>query len=327
MRLHECTYETFSALAAENPSVAVTMLPELGGKLVSLRDLRTEHEWLWRSDRLKLSRQPHGASYIQQADVGGWDECFPTVAPCVYPLAPYQPRPLPDHGDLWSQAWTTEVQESARELRIAGSCRGVTLPCTFCRTLTLPSDAARIDMAYEVRNCGDQPLAFIWSAHPLFTLSPGMRLEFPRGSRFNSYSATAATHLPRSIGLEWPFTVYSDEREIALDPLPGPDAGIAFKIWSEPLTEGWATLSAPQGSLRFGFDVAEIPQIALWLNAGGWSGIGGEPYCNLALEPCIGAQDSLEEAILKYGQYGLLPPGASRRWHLAVELHTSTRPE
>ncbi|MDP9381556.1 MAG: hypothetical protein M3Q29_15690 [Chloroflexota bacterium] len=35
----------------------------------------------------------------------------------------------------------------------------------------------------------------------------------------------------------------------------------------------------------------------LRVRAGGWSGTGGQPYYNLALEPCIGAQDSLQEAV------------------------------
>jgi galactose mutarotase-like enzyme len=232
---------------------------------------------------------------------------------------------VPDHGDVWSQPWYTETMETDSELRIVGGCRTLTLPCTFSRTLTLGRDA-RVGLAYEVRNCGNAPVAFIWSAHPLFALAPGMRLEFPPQTRFNVYSAPPPTELPLQVNLHWPFAVRRGVHPIALDPLPGADAGIAFKIWSEPLVAGWAVLHAPQGALCLHFDVAQIPQIAVWLNAGGWSGIGGEPYYNLALEPCIGAQDSLAEAVLKYRQYVLLSPGESRHWSLEVELQASNRP-
>jgi galactose mutarotase-like enzyme len=326
MKVLSRTWDSFEAIEVEDGSIAVTMLPELGGKLVSLRDLRTGYEWLWRSTRVPLARHPHGTAYIEKADTGGWDECFPTVAPCNYPLQPQHAQHVPDHGDVWAQQWQAEVTTSDDEVRIAGSCRTVTLPCLFSRTLRLRRGTARIELTYEVSNCGSAPVAFIWSAHPLFVLAPGMRLEFPPQARFNVYSATPTTRLAQRTGLQWPFAVCNGSAPVTLDPLPGPDAGIAFKIWSEPLTLGWAALQASQGRLSLHFDVAQIPQIALWLNAGGWSGIGGEPYYNLALEPCIGAQDSLEEAVLKYRQYVRLPPGDSRRWSLEVALQASTRP-
>ena len=320
MNLQQLKHGAFDMLAADNGHIAVTMLPELGGKLLSLRDLRTGHEWLWQSERIALARQPYGVSYIQHADSGGWDECFPTVAPCRYPFGPTTSVILPDHGDVWSQTWVTDVLQTDTTLQISGSCRTVALPCTFTRTLVLSAGQPRLDLFYEARNYSSAPLAFIWSAHPLLRLLPGMRLHFPANARFHRYSATPATELPRARDLRWPFTLRNGVRAIALDPLPGYEAGIAFKIWSEPLSEGWATLQAPQGQLHFRFDVQQIPQIALWLNAGGWSGIGGAPYCNLALEPCIGAQDSLEEAVLEHRQYALLPGGASRHWQLTTEL-------
>ena len=327
MHLRQASFESFVALEMENESIALTLLPELGGKLISLRDLRAGHEWLWRSTRLPLARHTHGASYIEVADTGGWDECFPTVAPCVYPLSPYRGRALPDHGDVWSQPWATEVQQSREQLLIASTCRSVTLPCTFSRRLRLRGAAPTLEMAYEVHNQGRDAVAFIWSAHPLFALSAGMRLQVPPDARFNVYSTTPTSALPDGRGLQWPFTVHSDGHAVALDPLPGPDAGIAFKIWSDPLSAGWATLDAPRAALHLRFDVSEVPQLAVWLNAGGWSGIGGAPYYNLALEPCIGAQDSLAEAVLKYDRYVLLAAGELRRWNLQIELQAKSRPE
>ena len=79
-------------------------------------------------------------------------------------------------------------------------------------------------------------------------------------------------------------------------------------------------VAAQDGKLRLEFDPAEIPQIGLWLNLGAWSGTGGKPYYNLALEPCIGAQDALLEAVQKYHLYRTLGPGEESSWHLTVRL-------
>jgi hypothetical protein len=68
------------------------------------------------------------------------------------------------------------------------------------------------------------------------------------------------------------------------------------------------------------WDVTLLPQLALWINLGYWAAVGGEPYYNLGLEPCIGAQDSLAEAVTRSQQYALLPAGATRSWWLEVEL-------
>jgi galactose mutarotase-like enzyme len=314
MHISESARHSFRMIEASNGSIALAVLAELGAKIVSLRDLRSGREWLWSSDRIPLARHPYGVSYTQNADTGGWDECFPTVAACEYPLAPYRGVSVPDHGDLWSQAWRTQVAQSADEICIAAACDAIALPCEFSRSLSLRPGAARVDMSYAVRNKGSHELAFIWSAHPLLRIEPGMVLEFPASARFNVYSAAPGTNLEQGRGLSW--------HDLRLDPLPGPDARIAFKIWSDRLAEGWACLRANDGALRMRFDVAQIPQVALWLNAGGWSGIGGEPYYNIALEPCIGAQDSLAEAVTLYREYATLRPGETRRWALTVELDT-----
>jgi galactose mutarotase-like enzyme len=320
--VEERTRHSFHTIEANNGLIALAVLPELGAKILSLRDLRTAREWLWTSDRLPLSRQPYGVSYIKNADTGGWDECFPTVAACDYPADEPPGLALPDHGDLWSQPWTSSVQRHDERLDIVTACSGIALPCEFTRSLSLRAGAASVDMHYTVRNVGAYDIAFIWSAHPLLRIEEGMTLEFPVSARFNVYSATARTQLPRRYGLHWPMPVRRDGRDIQLEPLPGPEAGVAFKIWSEPLNEGWSRLVARDGALTMRFDVAEIPQVALWVNVGGWSGIGGEPYFNIALEPCIGAQDSLAEAVKHYRQYAILRSGETRRWALTVELET-----
>jgi galactose mutarotase-like enzyme len=316
----ERTRHSFHTIEASNGLIALGVLPELGAKIVSLRDLRSGREWLWTSDRVPLARHPYGVSYIENADTGGWDECFPTVAACDYPLEPHRGAPLPDHGDMWAQAWSNKVVRSADRIEIVTSCSAIVVPCVLSRTLILRPDTAQLELRYQVHNTGSYEVAFIWSAHPLLRIEPGMALEFPTSARFNVYSATARTHLSKRHGLHWPMSVRSEGRDIVIDPLPGPDAGVAFKIWSEPLAEGWARLIANDGSLQLRFDVAEIPQIALWLNAGGWTGIGGEPYYNIALEPCIGAQDSLAEAVTHYHQYAIVRPRETRRWALTVDL-------
>ena len=304
----------FEVLHFSNGVVAVDLVPALGGKLSSLRDLRTGREWLWRSDQLPWRQLPYGTSYVEQADTGGWDECFPTVAACRYPG---QNLELPDHGEVWSSAWETAVEPVADGVTVTTVAYGKQLTYRFTRVLTLKGGADRLQLDYTVDEVG-QDLDVIWSAHPLFRIESGMSVALPDDAVLRVFSVDAG-ELPAE-PLRWPFVLQGASGPVDLATLPGPEAGVAFKVWTEPLSEGWAELRARDGRLRFSFDVAEVPQVGLWLNAGGWSGTGGEPYWNLALEPCIGAQDSLQEAVEVHDFYRRIPAGSTAHWSLGVEL-------
>jgi galactose mutarotase-like enzyme len=301
--------QAFRTLRLSNGRLEVLAMPELGGKLASLRDLHSGREWLWRSDRLADKRHSYGTSYITEADTGGWDECFPTVAACPDPAGGLD---WPDHGELWSQAWENQQDD----LSLHTVAHGVQHPYRFERTLRLHPEEARLELHYRVRNEGNKPLDYIWSSHPLFRLEPGMRLKFPLSARFRLFYKPDDTHLEGSEPYTWPLTA----NDLDLSSLPGPEAGIAIKIWSEPQTEGWAELVASQGRLRFEFNPLEVPQLGLWLNLGGWTGTGGPPYYNLALEPCIGAQDSLFEAVQTHHLYRTLRPAEEATWALTLRL-------
>jgi hypothetical protein len=67
--------------------------------------------------------------------------------------------------------------------------------------------------------------------------------------------------------------------------------------------------------LELTFAIDEIPHVGLWINHGGWSpGKRMKPYQNFTLQPCIGAPDTLEEALGAWKSAHWLDSGASRRW-------------
>jgi hypothetical protein len=314
------TIDGFDAIYADTGALALTLLPDLGGKIASLRDMRSGREWLWRNPRLAYARLPHGSSYVLHADTGGWDECFPTVAECEYPSPPWAGAAIQDHGELWSQAAALDVEEDAGGVALRTRWRGVALPYTFERTLRLAAGSARLRAEYAVSNEADAAIQFIWSAHPLLAIEPGMRLLVPPAARFNCYFSIPTGLLAERSGIAFPLAVRAGAREIDLASLPDASAGISLKLWSDRLDEGWATLRASDGGLHMRWDTALLPQLAFWMNLGGGAADGGEPYFNLGLEPCIGAQDSLAEAVQGANLFETLPPRGSRAWWMEVEL-------
>ncbi len=317
----------FEGVRVENGLVSMVLIPALGGKLSSLRDLRTGREWLWRNPRAGFRAHAYGASYVRDANEGGWDECFPTVAECEYPLSPWRGVKVPDHGEIWSQPWNLSITRSKDgALSLCTAAAGQQFPYRFERTISLRPASSTFRLDYTLTSYADRNMAFIWSAHPLFSIEPGMRVEVPHDAAFNTFSSLPADAIPTTKAFSWPPEIHSGDRQVNLLELPVglqlPE-GFAFKIWSMALSIGQAALYTADGKLEFAFDPRSVPQLGIWLNIGGWAGDGGEPFEHLAIEPCIGAQDSLQEAVEKFDTYAVLPAGATREWWLEVSLDTA----
>jgi len=312
------TIEGFNSLSIQTGVMELSIIPELGGKINSLRDSRTGREWLWRHPRFVYKRVPHGSSYTAQSDTGGWDECFPSVAQCEYPSAPWQGAAIQDHGELWSQAAEFEMDEQEGRVKLHTRWQGIVLPYTFTRVITLNENSAIVHIDYEVVNNADWPINYVWCIHPLLAIEPDMELHLPPSARFNVGGSIPQNLVSPEKNLQYPFAVSG----LNFPTLPEISAGLAIKIWSDPLPpgEGWAALCARDGELRMRWDVTLLPQVAAWMNFGAWAADGGASYFNLGLEPCIGAQDSLADAVTRHNLFATVPPRGSKTWWLEIEL-------
>jgi galactose mutarotase-like enzyme len=314
----QTTVSGFPAIALRSEEIEVVAIPSLGMKLTHLRRLRRGREWLWRSGQIPLATPQPGASYVETADSGGWDECFPTVGPSPVPGAPPETPPLPDHGELWSAPWTSSVYEHAEGVTLAGTAQGVQLPYEFHREVTLDRDLPLVRLRYRVRHTGDAPFPWIWSAHPLFNVQPGTMLSLPGVRQVKLDAVHGRDDLRRDDVVSWPE---------AIGGTPGPftfpeKSGWAVKLFGDVGPEGRMILTDPREGerLEIGVRAEEVPQVGVWINCGGWAPPGRRPYYNLALEPCIGAPDRLQDAVEAWDTAQTLESGEERSWEVEVRL-------
>ena len=301
----------FPAVALRSEQVEVIVIPALAGKLSNLRRLRGR-EWLWRNDQIPLASPSVGASYVETADSGGWDECFPTVGPC--PMPGDEKLMLPDHGELWSLPWDSRVYDFAGGTAFTGTARGQLLPYDFHREVILDRDEPVVRFHYRLRHLGETPFHWIWSAHPLFNVQPGTMLTLPSVHQVRVDAAVGRPEL-RGETMPWP-------------PEGGgsfifPETGSwALKLFGDIGASGRAILTDPREGERLELVIPadSIPQVGLWINCRGWAPPGKEPYYNLALEPCIGAPDRLDDAVDRWKLAQLLKPGEVREWGFEVRL-------
>jgi len=306
-RFVQAAYRGLPALICRSPFCTVTVLPTWGAKIASLLDA-DGREWLWHNPHLPWQLPGAASSYVREADIGGWDECFPAVGAGPYPLPPWQGRPIRDHGEVWAHAW--ELEDAADGLRLTTT--GDEFPYRLTRTLRVAADEPAFELAYELTNLSDAPFAHLWCAHPLLAIKPGMHLLLPTGSPVRT------TSRPLRERFTWPRA-----GELDLSQVPAQDAGWAAKLYVGPLSEGWAALRDPETGreLRFEFDPTHVAFVGLWLNYGAWSGTGSAPYFNLGLEPCTGVPDDLAAAVSPaWNAFATVAGRSTRTWSVRVRI-------
>jgi hypothetical protein len=271
----------FDLHALRNEGIELEVAPELGAKVVSLKNLRTGRDWFAPATGLKLFRNRRGDDFAT-SPLLGWDECLPTVAACRW-----EGRELPDHGEVWSAPWRVEAHE-AHKLRTSLSLP--LSPFKFTRTLLLQGHV--LAATYSLGNLSDRPEKFLWAMHPLITPRVGDRIELKAEAR------------RQLIGAPW------------LDTLDfGARAPACAKVFARNLTEGHAAVVNDRTGDRLALEwnAVEMGALGIWLTRGGWNGCH-----HLALEPTTTAADSLAVAAAE-GQCGIIAPRSTRTW--SVRLH------
>jgi galactose mutarotase-like enzyme len=315
MSFRQTSVTGFPAIALAGDEIEVVAVPSLGMKLTNLRRPRGR-EWLWRSSQIALAPGVPGASYVDTADSGGWDECFPTVGACPMPGRP--DIMLPDHGELWSAPWNSSVYEGPDGTTLAAATRGRLLPYEFQREVTADPHEPVVHLRYRLRNTGDAAFPWIWSSHPLWNVQPGTTLDVPGMTQVKVDAVHGRDDLARNDMVSWPGGIADGP----VFTFPPPTAGWAMKVFGDVGPEGRMVLTDPRQGERLELRVAqaEVPQVGIWINCAGWAPPGKQPYYNLALEPCIGAPDRLDQAVEEWHMAQTLAPGEERRWSVSARL-------
>jgi galactose mutarotase-like enzyme len=307
----------FPAIALRSAELEVVVVPTIGMKLTNLRR-RRGREWLWRNEQIPLAQPRPDASFVETADSGGWDECFPTVGASPIPDAPEDSPWLPDHGELWSAQWASSVYEHAGGTTLAATTTGRMLPYEFQRELTLDPHEPLLRIRYRVRNSGGSPFPWIWCAHPLLNVQPGSTLELPSTRQVKLDAVHGLPELTRGDIVSWPDGLGGEGGRFTF----AEDGAWAAKLFGDVGPSGRMVLTDPHRGERLEIMVRpdEVPQAGIWINHRGWAPPGRLPYYNLGLEPAIGAPDRLDEAGREWNAAQSLEPGVERSWGLEVRL-------
>jgi galactose mutarotase-like enzyme len=275
----------FEVYVLGNQEVEVSVVPELGAKIISLKNLRTGREWMWHPPGgLELFRNSPEDNFSRSPLVG-LDECLPTIEPCVW-----RGRKLPDHGEAWSAEWSVD-EEAWQKGALKTSVRLEISPFDFERTLELDENCVRL--SYQLSNRSTSPEYFLWAMHPLLSLEAGDRLVLPASTR------------SLLNGEGWLDAVDSA--------IPN---GNCSKLLAGPLTEGFGGIHNSKTGERFDceWNAVENNGLGLWLTRGGWHG-----HHHFAIEPTNAGADALTEAVSREW-CGTVAAGGSATWQVRFRI-------
>jgi hypothetical protein len=229
----------------------VLIVPALGGKIAQME--LGGHQWLWTSDVTPYSLPDENASYLETADTGGYDECFPTVGSSKVPtwVRGFGGTQLPDHGELWSQTPTIEVRTSPEGHSATTTWMGRRMPYRFTREVRV-TPTGDVECDYEATNTGQDRVPFIWSAHPTLNLTSATRIEFPAATRMHVYTQHEIALGVGATDLRWPM-VRSSGRLLDMSYPFGVAKRYACKLFLE-MREGRAAII--EAGLRCGSTAA-----------------------------------------------------------------------
>lgn len=252
-----------------------------GAKIVSLVD-RHDYDWLL-APRELVPEARNGASFTA-AEMGGWDECAPSIVEAAAPDG----RPVPDHGDLWDVAWVGDGES------LTG--HGRSLDYDLRRSIRSAPGGLRFD--YTVVAAGN--ISFLWAAHPQFAAPTGSRVLLDAVEVVDVLDERA----PRRM---W---------SAAIDGIDSVEPGGCRKVFAAPEHPvASAALEIPgRGRLTLRWPTEIAPYLGVWFDRGAYA---REPV--IALEPSTGFYDSLATAV-GYGRVLELQAGRPVQWSVEVSV-------
>jgi galactose mutarotase-like enzyme len=273
-----------------NRQIALTLEPAFGARVTSLTDLASGRQWLVPGDCAD------GDAYLGD-QARGWDECFPTVGVCRHHGWGGLMR---DHGELWAREWLVTHD--------ANTCMATydDPRFTFGRSLNLQGASVIAD--YQVTNRSPKTLPYLWSQHALLATTPAdhISLQGITDMRVNGQP------------VDWP---NHPERDLSVVGLA--DEGFALKLYGHAENPASASVTGPDGGIRFDWSGTDIPAFGLWLDYGGWP--PGRPVHQVALEPATAPADDLVQAEAT-GRSIYLAPAETHRWSVRITLTPPSEP-
>lgn len=283
MPISDLLFQGAQALALENELLKAVILPAHGGKVASLWYRPARFELLFQNPKGQFRPARCGDDFSEY-EACGFDEAFPTVDACTVQVGGRRVA-YPDHGELWSAAFSAQREYEAVRLAFDSPLLGY----HYEKRFSLDGPALACD--YRIHNPTGTAIPALWVCHALVRADPSMKIILPEEvvqaqNAFDSDWLGAAGRIvpyPQAQGPRGP---------VRLDRMPE-DGQLKFYAHGR-VEAGWCGYEYPTQGVRvlLRSNPQALPYLGFWATAGGYRG-----DVNCALEPANGYYDSIPNAM------------------------------
>lgn len=300
------TYRNVRAVVVDTGKAKMTLLPDNGGRIVSLKD-DDGLEWMAFEGKGDTYRGITLDSSYCGADVCGMDDMFPTIDPEEAPVESGCRAGIlyNDHGEISRVAYDRCYEENGSAVMEYTSGR---LHYHYRKTVTPEADGS-ISLQYAITNQSDEDFPFLWAGHCMLATEYGSRLvlSYPDDAPAEIMFDGNLTYGPRGACFPvGPDALLSHGNE-------SKDATYKF-YYADPMPEGRIEFVRGFKSVVITFDEKKLPYVGVWMNNGGFKG-----FPCVAPEMCTVAYDKVSSAAMR-GQHSVIPPRGTFSFSLRFSI-------
>ena len=302
MCISETTYMNEKGFALENQYLRCIILPQFGGKAVSIKHRDMDFELLFQNPKGKFRRAERGSSF-SDFEACGFDDAFPNIDEEIVDVDDLKIL-YPDHGEIWTKSFTWDVEENSLLLRTEGDV----LPYIYQKRYSVCDD--KLICSYSIEHKGDFSFPYIWAMHFLANYEEDMRFIFPKD--VSEIEVLMSKRLENKEGEIIPFK----NDCISFEEAPTV-RGIMEKYYVKgKVTEGICGYYYPRERLmaQISYDADKLPYLGLWITTGGYRGDS-----NCAFEPTNAYYDSIGKA-RSNNAIAILAPGDKFEFDIDIKL-------
>lgn len=291
-----------------NEAMEVTILPSMGGRIDSLKDLRaaSAREWIWHpAGYERRERSLEIGANFDDAWTGGFDEIFPNDAE-----ANFRGRQLAGHGELWSQPWQV-AERSLRHMVLRYACK--TVPVDVTKVVRIDDQRPELSFTYQFENRSDESLPYLFKLHPALAVEPGDEILLP-DCFIEPVELGFSSLIGQPYKTRFPQAISKEGKEIALNIMPPPEEQEFY--YATELAEGFCRIKNRKTgtALVFRFERKDLPYVWMFQSYGKWRG-----YYVVVPEPCTNVPYDLEKALAQ-GTCAVLEARGQKVIHLTVSI-------
>lgn len=303
--LSSMTFEGTEAYRLKIEFLEVIVIPDHGGKAVSIKYLPADFELLFQNP-YGIFRQAKRGDSFSDYEACGADDAFPTIDACCVKVGDRYVE-YPDHGEIWSARFKTESHDNGLTL----SWISPTLGYRYLKKYKVEKNSLKLQ--YQIENPGDIDIPAIWTLHCLVNVEPDMRIILPKGEGIfeNVFACEKLGNAGRKFHCP-----EKDNNGNEIDLFRIPDHGMYKFYIVDRVSEGRCGYEYVHSGVKVTYRYLKdiLPYLGFWVTAGGYRG-----DVNCALEPSNGYYDNIPLA-MKNDKCPVLHAGETWKIEISITL-------